>query len=98
MSRVGSSWSGLPQAGVGWWGDGDVVAGADGEDPVGAQDELEPFGVDEGVVAVAEQDEVVEVGAAAVGPVDDVVSVELRVARAAGEAAALAVEGAEGAA
>jgi hypothetical protein len=38
---------------------------------------------------------IVQVGAAAVGPVDDVVGVQVFVSGAAGEAAAFAVEGAE---
>ena len=72
-----------------------VLGGRHLEPPVWVQHEPEALGVDEGVVPGADEHQVVQVGAAAVGPVADVVGVQLLVSGAAGEAAALTVQGAE---
>ena len=57
----------------GWSGGHGVVGGGDGEFAFWAEVELPAVVVDVVVVAVAEWDEVVEVGVSAVSPVFDVV-------------------------
>ncbi len=76
--------------------DGPSGVGGDGQ---GAgervQGEAEAAGVDDGVMAGAGQDQVGQVGAAAVAPFDDMVGVEFAAAGAGGVAAAFTVDGAE---
>jgi len=72
--------------------DRDAVGGPDVEPSVRVQHQAEARRVDERVVPTADPHEVLQIGRAAVLPVDDVVRVQLVVARAPGEAAALAVD------
>ena len=74
--------------------DRDAVRGTDVEAPIGTEQELEALRVDERVVPAAEQDKVVR-SVRRPATRDHVVRVQLPMARASGEAAALAVEGAE---
>ena len=73
-------------------GDRDVVACADGQGPVRGEGELEPLLVDQGVVPLAQQDQVGQVGAPTVPPEADVMGVKATAPGAAGEAAALTVD------
>ncbi len=72
-----------------------AVDGADLEAAVGVQGELEALGVHDGVMALAEENRVGEVGTAAERPVGDVMAIEVGGAGAAGEPAAFSVDGTE---